>query len=190
MKYAVHLYPSVRVKVTGVEANSAAEAASLAQSMVDLHALLDNPRPAAANVEAVEWGEGETEFLLVDPLDERGQVIYEASQYLEGDGTPLVDGKTQVERKAAAADEAELFMKELLDSVETLTSVAEIHGARTLADLMYLHAAILKDGFIDSYPEDSAVEQVVSALPSAERWRAFIKREYMDQEHTPKGERG
>ena len=47
------------------------------------------------------------------------------------------------EQKAAAADDAVLFMRELLGSVDTLTGIAEEHGPRTLADLMYLHASIL-----------------------------------------------
>lgn len=190
MKYAVHLYPTVRVKVVGVEAASAAEAAAKAQTMVDMHAVLDDSEPKALNVEAVAWDEGETAILLVDPLDASGEVIDDSSQFLEGDGTPLVDGKTRVERKAAAFDEATLFKKELLDSVESLTGIADAHGARTLADLMYLHEAILQGGFIDLYPEESAVEQIVSGLPSSHRWMSFIKREYLQQEYVSTGERG
>jgi hypothetical protein len=83
--------------------------------------------------------------------------------------TPLTQ-----EQKAAAADDASLFMQELLGSVETLTGIAEEHGPRTLADLMYLQAAILEGGLIENHPEDSAVMQIVSGLPSAARWTKFI----------------
>lgn len=74
---------------------------------------------------------------------------------------------------------ANLFNQELLDSVETLSGIAEEHGARTLADLMYLQNAILNGGFIDHYPEESKVLEIACALPSGERWSKFIKVEYM-----------
>jgi hypothetical protein len=76
-------------------------------------------------------------------------------------------------RKSAAT----LFMQELLDSVENLTSIAEVHGARTLADIVYLQAAILNNGFIDHYPNESAVMTIANSLPSGERWAKFIKLE-------------
>lgn len=93
----------------------------------------------------------------------------------------VVDEKNLIERKAAAADEAVLFMRELLGSVETLRSIAEVHGTRTLVDLMYLQGAILDGGFIDHYPDESAVMEIVGSLPSAERWKKFVKQEYMAQ---------
>lgn len=74
------------------------------------------------------------------------------------------------------------FMQELLDSVETLAGIAEAYGARTLADLMYLQQAILSGGFIDHYPEESKVLDIVQSLPSGEKWAKFIKVEYMAQE--------
>ena len=179
MQYSVHLYPTVRIKVTGIEADSVAEAVAKAEQSVDLHDVLDNPKPAQSNVEHIGWDEGPNSFVLVDPLDQKGEVIHSESQWLDGDGSPLVDGKTPVERKAEAADAARLFMTELLESVETLTGIAEVHGPRTLADLMYLQAAILEGGFIDHYPEESAVAEIVAALPSGERWTTFIKTEYL-----------
>lgn len=66
------------------------------------------------------------------------------------------------------------FMEELLESVETLTGIAEQHGARTLADLFYLHSAILNDSFIDSLPNESKVLDIVQGLPSARLWRNYI----------------
>lgn len=80
---------------------------------------------------------------------------------------------------------ASLFFKELLDSVETLSGIADEHGARTLSDLMYLHAAIMNDSFIDFYPGESSVLEIAKALSSGERWSAFIKVEHMTQEYMP-----
>ena len=74
---------------------------------------------------------------------------------------------------------AGLFMQELLDSVASLSSIAEEHGARTLADLMYLQNAILNGGFIDHYPGESKVMEIASGLPSGERWSKFIEVEHM-----------
>ena len=70
---------------------------------------------------------------------------------------------------------ATLFMEELLASVESLTELADMHGARTLADLVYLQQAILSGGFIDHYPGESKVLEVVKELPSHQRWVGFIE---------------
>ena len=72
---------------------------------------------------------------------------------------------------------ADLFFQELLNSVETLTGIAETHGARTLADLMFLQNVILSGGFIERCPEDSNVLEIASALPSGKRWSKFIREE-------------
>jgi len=79
------------------------------------------------------------------------------------------------EQKAERFDLGRQFMSELLDSVETLTGVADEYGAQTLADLMYLHSAILADGFIDVYPQGSAVTLVIESLPSASTWKQFVQ---------------
>ena len=184
MKYAVHLYPTVRVKVAGIEANSVDEAVAKAEALVNLHEVLDNHRPSAGNVEHVEWDEGANNYVLVDPLSDRGEVIYDSSQWIDGDGNPLVDGQTLIERKAARADDANMFMQELLDSVETLTDIANEYGTRTLVDVMYLHSAILIGDFIDHNSEESAVMDIANSLPTGERWVKFIKKEYMAQRRT------
>ena len=67
---------------------------------------------------------------------------------------------------------AEQFYNELSDSVEVFSDIVEQHGARTLSDLLHLHASIMSNGFIDAWP-DSAVLDVVSRLPSADRWLAY-----------------
>lgn len=74
---------------------------------------------------------------------------------------------------------AATFFRELLDSTETLTGIAEEHGARTLADLMYLQNAIANGGFIDHYPGESKVLDIVRGLPSGETWAKFITVEYL-----------
>ena len=89
--------------------------------------------------------------------------------------------QTSVEGKAENADLATRFMQELLGSVETLVGIADEFGSRTLADLMYLQAAIIEDRFIDSYPDESKVFQIIDGLPSGEQWKKYVKTEYMAQ---------
>lgn len=175
MKYAVEIYATVRVRVKDVEASSTQEAADRAQEHVDLSKLIDRPKPSDSRVEHVLWDEGVPNFLLVDPLDESGEVIDGESETLDGEGNPLIDGKTVHERKAQAAEEASLFMRELLASVETLSGIADMHGVRTLADLMYLQGAILDRSCIDFYPSESAALDVVRGLPSGDRWEKFVR---------------
>lgn len=181
--YAVHLYTQVRVKVTGIQAETMEEAMDKAESQVDLHDLLGNKAIRASKydlgggveVEAVEWAEAQTDFYLVDTLLEDGEVDYEKTCWFGPDGLPLVDGNTAVEQKAKSAELSAKFMQELLDTVETLTGIAEEHGPRTLADLMYLQLAILEGGFIDHYPDESKVLDITRGLPSGEQWAKFIK---------------
>ena len=175
MKFAVHLYPTVRVKVTGIEADSVAEALVKADAAVNMHEVLDNPRPRAGNVEHIEWDEGQNIFALVDQLDSSGQVMEDESQWLDGEGNPLVDGKTLLERKALSADAASVYMDELIDSVDALSDIAIEHGPRTLSDLMYLARAILQGESIINCPNASSVMKIVKGLPSGERWATFIR---------------
>lgn len=187
MKYAVHLYTQVRVKVTGIQADTMEQAMEKAEGLVDLHDLLDNKALRVSKydlgngveVEAAEWAEGQTEAYLVDTLLENGEVDYGKTRWFGPDGLPLVDGNTTVEQKATNADFAAKFMQELLDSVETLTDIAEEHGSRTLADLMYLQLAIMKGSLIDHYPGESQVLGIARDLPSGEQWAKFIKVEYL-----------
>ena len=87
--------------------------------------------------------------------------------------------QTSVEGKAKNADLAARFMQELLGSVETLVGIADEFGSRTLADLMYLQQAIIEDGYIDNYPNESNVFQIIHALPSGLQWEKYIKTEHM-----------
>lgn len=95
---------------------------------------------------------------------------------------PSTASQDDEERKAQGHERARLFMQELLDSVETLSSIAEQHGARTLADLMYLQNAILSGGFIDHYPGESKVLEIARDLPSGGQWSKFIAVEYLASE--------
>jgi hypothetical protein len=72
--FDVHLYAVVRLKVTGVEADSPQNAARKAERMVNLH-------DAVAGGET-EYAE-EIEGFLVDLLDESGQRIEGESVYCD-----------------------------------------------------------------------------------------------------------
>lgn len=79
-----------------------------------------------------------------------------------------------IEQPSSGYALGQLFFKELLESFETLTGIADRYGSRTLADLLYLQNAILDGGFIDLYPHESEVLAVIEAMPSAQRWRRFV----------------
>jgi hypothetical protein len=187
--YTVHLYTQVRVKVTGIQAENMEQAMDKAERLVDLYDLLNNKTIRVSKhdlgngvaVEEVEWADCQPDSFVVDPLLENGEVDYPNSRFFGPDRLPFVDGLTSVELLARAAGLANTFMQELLDSVETLTGIAEEHGARTLADLMYLQQAILDGGFIDYYPEESKVLEISQSLPSGAKWEKYIKVEYLDK---------
>lgn len=86
----------------------------------------------------------------------------------------------QTQKPNAGAGTAMLFFKELMENVETLTGIADLHGARTLADVMYLQNAILDGTFIELYPDESAVLKIVDELPSSAIWRQFIQMTGLD----------
>lgn len=173
MGYDVHLFKTVRIKLTNVPGSTPEEAATNANAALDLHDLLDNPNPRQEDVECIEAEPDETGYFLVDQLDEDGDILQ--AHWLDSDGSPLVDNKTAVERRSERATEASLFMEELLASVETLAGIVDQFGVRTLADLMYLQAAIVAGEHIDLWADKSSVLEVVRALPSAQRWGQFIR---------------
>ncbi|TXI25558.1 MAG: hypothetical protein E6Q67_00790 [Roseateles sp.] len=82
---------------------------------------------------------------------------------------------------AQRADKATRFMVELLDSVETLSEIADQHGVGTLSDLLYLQAAILNASFIDVETDSdrSNVVKVLEGLPSGSEWMEFVRLDYM-----------
>jgi len=140
----------------------------------------------------------ETAILRVELANEEGNPILSAwlpdakaaferaggnSRHIQAHSTQMSDLSADKTRN----NRAELFMQELLDSVETLDGIAEQHGSRTLGDLMYLYNAILSGGFIDHYPGESKVMDIARSLPSGEQWTKFIKVEYMAQPVTHSG---
>lgn len=99
-----------------------------------------------------------------------GEVLLASSEILTIEQAPAdpVPQESSTER-------AIRFNDELLNSVESLVAISDFHGVRTLADLFYLQAAILKDGYIDVMSDsNSDVIQVVSELPSAALWLQYV----------------
>jgi hypothetical protein len=67
------------------------------------------------------------------------------------------------------------FMAELLDAHETLTEIAEVQGARTLADCMYMLSALQKGTSIEvHHPSESNILDVIQSLPSAALWLTSV----------------
>ena len=78
MKFTVHLYTEVRVKVIDVEAETPGQAKEHVEEHLDLHALLDNPHVCCTvsgtmRADSVEWAEGPA-TALVDPILGGGDV--------------------------------------------------------------------------------------------------------------------
>jgi hypothetical protein len=73
------------------------------------------------------------------------------------------------------AADAKQFHAELLDSVETLTAIAEQHGALALANVVYLQTAFLKGGVIELTRDEAEALSFVRELPSGGRWWQSVK---------------
>lgn len=68
------------------------------------------------------------------------------------------------------------FIREFLDELETLGSVAEEHGPGALAFLCYLQAAILNDTFVEACgPSEARLIALVARLPSGAIWTKHIQ---------------
>ena len=85
MKYDVHIFAVVRVKVAGIVAESQTKAIQKAEDSVDLYRLFDNPRASA--VEATEFADDITHYLV----DEVGDSMHERSRFYNADGTTVLD---------------------------------------------------------------------------------------------------
>lgn len=67
------------------------------------------------------------------------------------------------------------FVRELLDEVEALSTVAEEYGTGALAFLFYLQAAILNDTFVEArQPDDAGLLALIGRLPSVVTWIKHI----------------
>lgn len=63
------------------------------------------------------------------------------------------------------------FVRELLDEVEALSTVAEEYGTGALAFLFYLQAAILNDTFVEAQlPDDAGLLALIGRLSSGVTW--------------------
>ena len=84
-------------------------------------------------------------------------------------------GEADVSLRLAA--DAKQFHAELLDAVETLTGIAEQHGALALAlaNVVYLQTAILKGGVIELTRKEADAFSFVRDLPSGDRWWKNVK---------------
>lgn len=69
---------------------------------------------------------------------------------------------------------ASRFHSEVMEHFETVASVGEQFGQRTVADLFYLQTAILRSGQMDVWPQ-SSIMGVVDKLPSAEKWMTYTR---------------
>ena len=103
----------------------------------------------------------------LDPGAQADEAIKRARSAIASSGDRLPEGVPNI----ALATE---FFNELLDSVETLSGIGELHGDGTLVDLMYLQNAIMTGGYIDNHRDESRVLEIAQALPSGERWAKFI----------------
>jgi len=129
------------------------------------------------NIKVTRYGDSNEKIFV--------QIVWETKGgdecWVEGDVSKFTKLPLDFPKECYGGKEgANRFMTELLDYCETLTGIADEHGARTLADLMYLQNAILNDTFIDNYPGESKVMQIAKALPSGKKWVKFIKTEYME----------
>jgi len=77
-RYDVHIYPIVRVKVSGVEADNQVEAIKKAEQIIDLHSLLDRD-------DEIEYAEDIDCFLV----DEEGDEEYQKSRWYDKQYRPL-----------------------------------------------------------------------------------------------------
>lgn len=102
------------------------------------------------------------------------QTLPELYAKVTGQILPGANSTIKAAHQASRSELARQFMQELLDSVETLSGIADTHGSRTLADLMYLQNAILSGNYIDHYPGESKVLEIANSLPSGARWAKYI----------------
>lgn len=81
MKYTVHLYKAIHIKIEGVEAKSQEEAMQIADEAVNVEQYLCN-------------GAEDEEYCCLGALvDEEGDEDYERSRYHEGPGAKAYLGK-------------------------------------------------------------------------------------------------
>lgn len=71
----------------------------------------------------------------------------------------------------AGQADANRYFKELLETFGCLGAIADACGKDTMAQLWWLHDAILNGGLMDLYPDESArAFLIASSLPSGAEW--------------------
>lgn len=109
-KYDVHLFPILRVKIVDIEAASQVEAIQKAAAQWNS---FSNEPPSIEHVEAAEYAEEISYFLVDDVGDEEHQ----NSQFYEADGkTPLADPRLVIEVVAG-------MISNIVSSTSKLTEV-------------------------------------------------------------------
>jgi hypothetical protein len=83
----------------------------------------------------------------------------------------IVDADNVLQRAAGAKQ----FHTELLDAVETLTSIGEQRGPLALAHIIYLQMAILNGTSIELSPDEAEALAVVRGLPCGDRWWKHVE---------------
>jgi hypothetical protein len=83
----------------------------------------------------------------------------------------IVDADNVLQRAAGARQ----FHTELLDAVETLTSIGEQHGPLALAHIIYLQMAILNGTSIEMSTDEAEALGLVRGLPSGDRWWKHVE---------------
>ncbi|MCA8355613.1 hypothetical protein [Burkholderia cepacia] len=164
--YRVHLYVVVRVAVDGVHAASQTDAIAVAHQAFDPSSSVPGGEFADEIVGALVDDEGDTEFMnstfYVPCLHGPDAWVPEA---------PINESGARV----AAHHTAIRFFDELLESVESLSAISDVHGPSTLANLMYLQHAILTDGSIELTHDERAVVEILQGLPSADQWLTYVR---------------
>ena len=142
MKYNVHLYPAVHIKVCGIEAQDMITAAKTAEDKLNLKKMLnrhfhkDNecPEGEAAFVKVVEDA---TEAFMVDVADDKG---FDRSQWLRlnSNADLIIDqgylsGEKCIDKMLAAIKEAMPFIESLKNDDSNNTEVQTVIQAITAA---------------------------------------------------------
>lgn len=86
MKHDVHLYATVRVKVTGVEASDAQEAMGKALRLANLRQVFDLGHVESAHIAEVQYAEEVTRYLVDHYIGDRPNL--ECLHFYNADGQP------------------------------------------------------------------------------------------------------
>lgn len=183
-EYVVDLVTTVRVQVRGVHAASAQEAQRIAAESVNFHQVLDHriELPSASGIEVteMEWTGDHPLYARIEsqraPSEDDSM---EGEIWLDAEGRDMLScDSMSVEEKLRGYDRAERFIKELLDATESFELIADRHGIDALSQIIYLHNSILKDSYIEFFPEDArvaaSVGEVIESLPSAAEWKKYV----------------